>query len=228
MSDGGGDLRLNTSTLRDEAYELLRERILNRDFAPGYRFDLPLLETQMGISRTPLKEALHRLEAEGLVEIRARRGTFVADVDPREIVDNFEVRCALQVHAVKLGLAQASQPEIDRLRKVVDTMHEVAERHTFQEVLDRYLELDREFHQALVSLSHNQRLIEAHDQSDVYVHFARLRQDFATPDLTATENEHEQIMVALEQQDVSAAVAAIEHHVAQSKGRMKKALHQHE
>ena len=228
MTDGGGDLRLNTSTLRDDAYELLRERILNRDFPPGYRFDLPLLETQMGISRTPLKEALHRLEAEGLVEIRARRGTFVADVDPREIVDNFEVRCALQVHAVKLALEDAPQAEIDDLREITDAMHQMAERYTFQEVLDRYLELDRSFHQALVSLSHNQRLIEAHDQSDVYIHFARLRQDFATPDLTATEMEHEQIMAALEQRDVAAAVAAIEHHVAQSKARMEKALRQHE
>lgn len=228
MTDGGGDLRLNTSTLRDEAYELLRERILNREFPPGYRFDLSLLESQMGISRTPLKEALQRLEAEGLVEVRARRGTFVADADPQEIVDNFEVRCALQVHAVKLGLEKAADSEIERLQELVDAMHDLAERYTFQDALDRYLALDREFHQALVALAHNERLFEAHEQSDVYVHFARLKQDFGAPDLTDTEAEHDQIMEALVRRDVAAAVEAVERHTAQSKARMVKVLNEYD
>jgi len=67
--------------LNDVVYELLRERILRYDFAPGQRLDLPELEAMLQISRTPLKNALTRLEVEGLVEVQPRRGTFVAGLN---------------------------------------------------------------------------------------------------------------------------------------------------
>jgi DNA-binding GntR family transcriptional regulator len=69
--------RTTTPAIRDSAYEILRDKIMRKKFSPGQRLDLEPIEGQLGISRTPLREALHRLAPERLVEIVPRSGTFV-------------------------------------------------------------------------------------------------------------------------------------------------------
>src|SRR5579871_6447290 len=73
--------------LTQTIYTLLRARLANHDFAPGERLQLDVLAGQLGVSRTPVRDALNQLAAEGLIEIRPRRGTFVAQVDPATIME---------------------------------------------------------------------------------------------------------------------------------------------
>ena len=106
------ELKLTPVTLRDEVYDLLRERILSLRYPPNFRFDLSALEEQLGISRTPLKEAMQRLEAEGLVDIRPRRGTFVTGFDPQDIAESYDVRRVIECAAAETLAAYVTDADI--------------------------------------------------------------------------------------------------------------------
>ena len=82
-------LNITRRNINDEVYEILKDKIAERLFLPGQRLDLGKIESQMGISRTPLKDALNRLAAEGMVEIRPRKGTFVSNPSTVKISETF-------------------------------------------------------------------------------------------------------------------------------------------
>ena len=111
------DDKITVVNIREEVYKLIRQRILDHNYPPGFRFDLSELETQLGISRTPLKEALQRLEIEGLVEIRPRRGTFVSQIDTQELMDNYGVRHALELYIARTALADVDQSKIGHSKR---------------------------------------------------------------------------------------------------------------
>ena len=80
--------RIQTASLSQAAYDILREKIVSKELTPGQRLDLDLIKQQLGISKTPLKEALKQLELEGLITILPRSGTFVTNPAPAEIADS--------------------------------------------------------------------------------------------------------------------------------------------
>jgi DNA-binding GntR family transcriptional regulator len=218
--------RLRLVNIRDEVYEVLRQRILNHEYPPGFRFDLSELETQLGISRTPLKEALHRLEAEGFVEIRPRRGTFVISIDPQEVAENLEVRRALELYAAKIAPDEATDGDIAELHALVEDMRRLFEANDYAAVVDEYLALDRKFHQFIVSLTRNKRLMDIHEQVDGYMQIARIQQKFSISELRDTEAEHEAIMQAFEGRDRQALMQATDEHIEAARTRILEALDQ--
>src|ERR1700720_1272442 len=145
-SNADGDGKLGLSNISDEVYALLRDRILNHIYPAGFRFDLNALENQLGISRTPIKVALHRLEGQGLIEIRPRRGTFVANVTTRDIAEAFDVRRVLEIYAAEVAAHMATPAEIEQLRLVAHQMSQLLASDNYQAIVDQYIGLDHEFH----------------------------------------------------------------------------------
>lgn len=220
--------KLNLVNIRDEVYKLLRERILNHEYPPGFRFDLSRLETQLGISRTPLKEALHRLEAEGLIEIRPRRGTYVIDIDPADVAESFEVRCILECAAAEIAVKKASNEDIAQLRQIAGEMSQLLLAGDYQTIVGPYIDLDRQFHKKLVELARNKRLTEFCNRLDTHVQIARVRQKFRLSDSQQyTETEHEAILLALECRDAKALVKGLAEHIELSKVRTLEAIENH-
>lgn len=213
------DLKINPTSLRDEVYNLMRERILTNHYSPNFRFDLPLLEDQFGISRTPIKEALQKLEAEGLVEIRPRRGTFVAGHDPRDVAESYDLRCILECAAAQKVTAAISDKEFEKLLTINERMITLLQQENYQAILSDYLDLDREFHRNFVQLAGNSRLSTVHAQINTHLHVARARIKFNKPDSQKTQNEHAGILLALKKRDVDAVCAAVEKHINLSKER---------
>ena len=219
MADNPQGSKLNLTSLRAEVYELLRQRILNRHYPPGFRFDLSLLETELGISRTPLKEALQRLERDGLIEIRPRRGTFVTSLDPTDVAEGFDVRRILECAAAKIVIHQATDEEIAEIQAINHEMNALLESADYQAVVQEFIELDRRLHHYLIELTQNRRLQTVYQHIDTHLQIVRVRQKFSLPDSRHTQQEHAAMMTALNNRDAEAFCAAVGSHIELSKAR---------
>jgi DNA-binding GntR family transcriptional regulator len=212
---------ISRPSIRDDVYVLLRNGILNHIYPPGHRLDLDELEQQLQVSRTPLKEALHKLESEGLIQILPRRGTFVSEIDPKNIVESYDVRLALELFIAPIIVQKIGADELARLRQILQQMHELLTGSESDDTIERYIDLDQDFHVQIVQISGNDRLIEIYRTIGGPLQMARLYQKFdRAVYLHYTEPEHNAILQALEDRQDAALQAAFDAHVQRAKGRV--------
>lgn len=208
--------------LDDVVYQLLRERILRYDFAPGERLDLSELESSLAISRTPLKNALTKLEAEGLVDIQARRGTFVMPVNGEKLDEAYKIRSAFELY-VALCLFKYLTPDDNAFfQDIRQKMNDLAEAHDWQPIIYDYLQLDQQFHERLVERGGPHRMLQMFQQMNVHMQVARIVHSFQPRDFEAMHFEHEQIFEALEDPTSQRLNAALLNHLEASRMRALK------
>lgn len=199
---------INRATLSDQVYEYLRSEILTGVFVPGERLDLGGLVERLRVSKMPVKEAIARLATEGLLDVQAQRGTFVSQVNPHELAETFEVRCALEMMAGELACARAKKSDIERLRKLMVEMEQSGE-------VARHLELNFQFHSLIVELSGNSKLAETYHRLRVPIQVAGIhyRSESWKERIAQEQKEHRAIVRALEQKDAEAVSRAIREHI---------------
>jgi len=137
-------------SLADRAYLAIRDRIVSLELAPGALIDERALVDELGMSRTPVREALMRLAQERLVEVYPRRGMFVTGVDVRELARLSEVRAVLEPEAARLAAVRATDAERAGLSALVDEIT----------AADDLMGLDERIHRAVYRAAHND-LLEA-------------------------------------------------------------------
>ena len=179
------------SSLADQAYFAIRDLIVTLELPPGAPVREPELVVQLGIGRTPIREALRRLAQERLVEVFPRRGIFVTTVDVRDLVRLCEVRAVLEPEAALLAAERATQADLDELQELLAVL-ELRRRRD-----DRWLiELDQRIHRAIYRASHNQFLAETLEQ--YYTHALRIWMlALARTDLGAAVHEHAELVDAI-------------------------------
>ncbi len=210
--------RLN---IRDDVYVLLRSGILNHNYPPGRRLDLEYLSNQLQVSRTPVKEALHRLESEGLVQILPRRGTFVTALDPVTISESYDVRIALEQFVAGAAAQNATPADVQALRDIQRQMQHELAAPDFSVAVERYIRLDQDFHTLIVGLGKNARLLEVYRTIGGPLQLARILNKFDAGDYLAyTEPEHSAIISAVASRDSKALKRALTQHVEFAKGRV--------
>ena len=142
--------------LRDVVFKNLRTAILRGDFQPGERLMENQLADRMGVSRTPIREAIRKLELEGLVVMVPRKGAEVANITEKDINDVLEVRATLEGLAIRLACENMQPEDVDRLVRVNrEFMQAVADKDT-----DKVLEWDVAFHDIIFEASGNDKLIQ--------------------------------------------------------------------
>lgn len=142
--------------LREVVCETLRQAIRDGVFKPGERLmEVPLAE-ELGVSRTPVREAIRKLELEGFVVMIPHRGTYVADISLKDVTQVFEIRSALEELAAQLAAERITPDEIEFLERML------VEIGTFMEEknMDKVVESDINFHEVLYKASRNERLVE--------------------------------------------------------------------
>jgi DNA-binding GntR family transcriptional regulator len=209
--------RIISPKISEVAYDILREKIVSKEIAQGERLDLNEIGRRLGVSRTPLKEALSRLEMEGLIRILPRSGTYVTTVNVEYIAESFDVRRILERYAVELMVANASDEDLAKLAMLVDEMGMLAKQKEIELVYPRYLNLDHEFHRQLVALSGNQRLREAHERENLHAQMARIRYRSYERSLNVAQEEHERIIAALQARDPVMVTNLIDTHLQRAK-----------
>ena len=212
--------------IRDEVYEVLKESILDKQFALGERLNLSELEEQMGISRTPLKEALNRLALEGLVEIQPRRGTFVVDPTSRDIAESFDVRCVLEVYGVEMALQRMTESRLNQMRDLVTALRRVTEFEDWD--YQEYVALDYKLHRLIMEVAGNKRLKDIWEQVNVHVEMAHTRFGRLERGIDLTQKGHEEILRAFESKDLALLQQTISSHIDRTKQSVLQDLKQRE
>ena len=197
--------------LKDRIYEELKRAIISINVYADdkeHRLDERQLSEDLGVSRTPIREALCRLEIDGFVRTIPRRGAFVARKSKKEILEMITVWAALECMAARLITEQASDAEIARLRKMFATFDESKVRAN----IDEYSETNIEFHQAILNLSHCELLKKMTE--NLFLHMRSIRMRTISEDNRAVQSiiDHMHIIEALEARDTELAEKLVRQH----------------
>ncbi|HWT34395.1 MAG TPA: GntR family transcriptional regulator [Microbacterium sp.] len=194
----------------DLAYSVVRGRILSGEYAPGSSFNQASLAVEIGISTTPLREALRRLSSEGLVDLGAHRDATITRLSVEEARDLLELRLALDPLAAGLAAERRTRDDIAAIRdaSVITALPE----HPTLEQLARH----RRFHQAIYRASHNEALIATldslWDKADRY-RVAALRQGRGDDELEQKNAEHHELMTCVLAGDSAGAADVMRRHI---------------
>lgn len=202
---GGPVKRTGSDLLASDVHHRLRSRILTLDLKPGTRLVEDELVEQLNVGRTPVREALLRLQGEGLVS-RAR-GWVVEATDPSNFRSIFEARIAIEAYAARLAATRIDRDRLDSLAALLDTLDgddlPRSEVHR----------LNRRFHIEIVQASGNDFFVEMHERTQFRHWNMRLPVVFMKDQLAASTAQHRAIFDALARHDGDAAEAATRAHI---------------
>ena len=219
----GGLSAVGGGTIPDRIFSLLREAIVEGEIPPGSKISEPELARRYGISRGPLREAIGRLEACGLVVRRPNVGARVVTMSSRQLLEIFHVREALEGMAARLAAQNMSDEEIVDLRRLLEQHG----RQIAQDADHAYFqrEGDLDFHYRIVQGSHNARIVDLLC-NDLY-HLVRLyRYQFGMVSKRGPRAfvEHEHIVDAIERRDAEMAELMMRAHVRASRENVERLL----
>ncbi len=201
---------LERQSLRDQVYDILKRRIILREIKPGKKINEEELAESLGVSRTPIRETLLRLEHEGIVEIIPRRGAFVVSQSNKKVIDLLHVREVLEGLVVRLATENMNQELIDRLQrclKEISTTDKKADR------LLKYTPADVEFHALLLEACDNDLLKGMMETVNAHLQMVRLRTVGLPGRPELTVREHYKILEAIELEDPVRAEKSMRKHV---------------
>ena len=184
----------NYKPLRDVVFENLREAILEGKLEPGQRLMEVQLAEQLGVSRTPVREAIRKLELEGLVVMLPRKGAYVADVSLKDIIDVLEIRSTLEGLAAYLAADRITEEGVERLKAIAEDFKQSIER---KDDIETLLKKDVEFHECIFNATNNTKLSQIINTLWEQVH--RFRTTYISDFDTSTHlvEEHNNILDAI-------------------------------
>jgi DNA-binding GntR family transcriptional regulator len=196
-------------TLNWHVYNDIVRLISSGHYPPGTRLDEQQIAEELGVSRTPLREAISKLVKDGLVEHRPYKGNFVRRFTSQEVFDLYEVRKGLESMAVRLAIPHLTADSISELRSILREIGTALEASD----LEAYGFADKRFHDAIAHLSGNQTLISllAHLSGQIQLIRTMANQDPSIVEITAMERP--EIVDAMEEGDVAAAMHLMEEHI---------------
>ncbi|WP_411740268.1 GntR family transcriptional regulator [Peribacillus sp. S4] len=191
--------------MKDEVYNKLRNWIVTGELEPGTKLrDLDLSE-QLGISRTPIREALLRLENDGLVITKANRWTLVSPIDLTEAKNIYSIVSALECLAMEQALPHISAKDIEELEQLNENFNKTIH------IGDIFaaLQADNEFHNKIIQLSNNLELPKLLSSLKVRIQRIEIHYFSQTDTKNTSYTEHQQIIDAIKKQDLNRAIDAI-------------------
>jgi DNA-binding GntR family transcriptional regulator len=217
--------RIEQRRATDEVYQALRHAILTRVFAPGQRLNVEDLAGNLGVSFTPVRQALQLLAAEGLIVIQPRSGTYVATLSPRDVEETFDIRRALECLAAETAVANATGEDLEAAQAILKRLAAPVESDEHYEL---HAAANTELHHMIIRLSGNHRLTEMYDGLHAHLTIARLHRAGASwhSRLTSEQSEHEQIVDAFCKRDAKALQAALRKHIDRAKRELVTELRQ--
>jgi DNA-binding GntR family transcriptional regulator len=200
-------------SLGHDVYESLKRAILSGDLSPGDRMVESRVASALGISRTPVREAIHKLEREGFLKHNPTGGFFVVGLTREDIVETFGIRSVLESYAAKLATAKHTKDDLQILK---DKVHQF-QRYLERGETDQLARINTEFHHLLYGLSNSPRLIKMINQlSDQIYRFRRVIlevEDMAKQ----SHDDHRQMIFLMEKRDEKGVEETVKEHIQRGK-----------
>ena len=200
----------NSFSLTDEIADIVRERILKGEYEIGEKIKENQIASELRVSRTPIREAIRKLELEGLVIMIPRKGAEVADITEKSLRDVLEVRKALEELAVQLACEKITQEELEELEKAGENFKKVLKR---SKDITEVAEADVRFHDVIYMATDNQKLI--HLLNKLREQMYRYRVEYLkNPDVhEQLTQEHEEIVYHIKRREKVEATAVTCQHI---------------
>lgn len=196
----------------ERAYAALVKAIARCELPPGAVFNERDEAAKLGMSRTPFRQALHRLALEGLVSSVPKRGVHVNLLSLTDIRSHMVVRMAVEMEMVRRVMVEGKEMPTAELRSLTARMQAASRAHDVR----GFLELDEAFHMTLVQAAGNEPAIDTVKRSWIHVNRARYLETAKRPDIRTALAEHRRLLAALEAGDVDGAVGAVREHLERS------------
>lgn len=212
----------NYKPLRELVFESIREAIISGQLRSGERLMEIQLAEEMGVSRTPVREAIRKLELEGLVAMIPRKGAYVAGLSLKDIIDVFEIRGALEGLAAELAAERITSEELEELERYLVKIADDIDKGD----LERVVATDTDFHSILYQASRNQRL------SQIINNLREQIQRFRTTSLSypgrmkIALEEHRKIVEAISARDGELASKLAHEHIENAENSMMSMIQQ--
>ncbi len=214
-------VRLDTyKPLREVVFDTLREAIISGVLRPGERLMESQLAGELGVSRTPVREAIRKLELEGFVVMVPRKGAYVAGISLKDIVDVFEVRAALEALATSLAAERITDEELEELERILVRKAELID----QQEIKLFIESDIEFHANLYRASRNDRLIQILSNLQDEIHRFRSVSLAHPGRMREALDEHRKVVEALGDRDIARAEALAWEHIENAENSLLEAV----
>jgi len=221
MSGHLQQIRLDSyKPLRELVCEHIRQAIIDGTFAPGERLMEIQLAEEMGVSRTPVREAIRKLELEGFVVMIPRRGTYVANLSIKDINDVYEIRSSLDVLAAGLAAERITPEEVVSLQNFIKEL----DRHIEEGNMEKVVETDTAFHDVLYKASRNERLCNIISNLREQITGIRGTSMRYPGRLKDTQEEHRKIVEAIAARDVDRSRAAAQIHMENARRTLMRAM----
>jgi DNA-binding GntR family transcriptional regulator len=203
----------DTKTIRRRVYEHLREQVLNGEIPPRQHLIEAKIANELGTSRTPVREALHSLELEGLIESIPRVGYMVKPISEQEVEEICEIRMAIEGVAARWAVEKAHKKLIEELKKNIS----VSDLKVSKGDAKAFINLDARFHEIIARHSGSQRLLELAQTLRRHMLRYRIQSIYSVDNVLRAIDGHKGIVRAIEKYDLEEVNMAIRNHMEQVK-----------
>lgn len=213
------------ATSVDKAYVAIRDGILRGEFAPGSHLTAQDLAAASGLSRTPVREAMRRLHAEGLIEFIPHRGAFVPLADENEIHNIYDLRVTLESYAAAAAARHATPAQLEDLNRLANEMRDLVESRS-QSAIEDIAEKNNRFHKLIVTASHNSRLHAALAPIVEMPLVLRTFRRYKFNALQRSANQHFEIVAAIAAHDADWARSVMVSHILSAQHTLLREIHE--
>lgn len=216
----GADFRIDTESLSDKVYGLLEDGILAGRFPPGMSLNEVELAEMLNVSRSPVREALFRLESAGLAK-KTRRSRVVAEIDPDELQNNYQLWEMTETFGAALACRLCDEGQLREIRSALDRMTQYALAHD----PENYRRANYEFHECLVKPCGNPLLVSMHRDILNRIQWATHYSLEISEDIDSSAVSHEKILSAFAHRDVALTEELLEEHIRDAARRVLSKYH---
>lgn len=213
---------LSSGSLRERAYSHIQRAITSGEMAPDSAISEVILARQLKMSRTPVREAINQLVAEGLLEQTPNRGTLVVRLKRQDVIDLYELREALEVYAARKAAQMTLRPlDLERWEQfsddilmLRDELRQSGQRTLNREQMRRFIASDLSFHNMLIHMSVNARILKVLNDTRLLIRiFGMERPGYDQATLERIHCQHAAIIAAVKTRDLEAASQLLSQHI---------------